>query len=121
MKSTHKNPYFNPQAKYTPPNLEKYIAATKTAVSELVKKPTTFSSNLSQNERDTLDSLRKRTDISITSADKGGKVVVMDRKMYIDQCKNQLEDREFYKSNAEDSTQLIIEEIRSDVNDKFGK
>ena len=121
MKSTHKNPYFNPQSKYTPPNLEKYIAATKTAITELVKRPSTSSSNLSQSERGTIDSLRKRNDISITSADKGGKVVVMDKEVYIDQCKTQLDDPEFYKKVDEDPTRQIVEEIQCEVSDMLSK
>ena len=117
MKSTYSNPYFNPPTKYTPPNLEKYIAATKTSIVNLISKSSACGSNLSTSERETLESLKMRTDITITSADKGGKVVVMDKEMYINQCQTQLENPEFYQMIDNDSTHQIANEIQSEVSD----
>ena len=84
MKTTYKNPYFNAPSNYTPPNLEKYIAATKSDITKLMSQPSRNSSNLSPSERVTLDSLKNRSDIIITSADKGGKVVIMDKTTYVE-------------------------------------
>ena len=53
---------------------------------------------MSTAERNTLDSLRKRSDIVITSADKGGKIVVLDENEYLKECTKQLENQEFYRT-----------------------
>ena len=56
-------------------------------------------------------------DIAITSADKGGKVVVTDRSTYIDQCQRQLDDPEYYKKVEIDPSQKVTDEIRSEVSE----
>ena len=121
MKSTYKNPYFSPQAKYTPANLEKYIASTKLDVLKLMNKPSQISSNLSSSERQTLKSLKNREDIVITKADKGGKVVVMDREKYIENCEGQLNDNEFYTKVDQDPTTNIINEIQLEIKEMTDK
>ena len=73
-KTVYKNPHFDPPSNYSSPNLEKYLAATKTDVLRLAERTSTFSTNMSSAERQTMDSLKKRKDIIITSADKGGKI-----------------------------------------------
>ena len=50
MKTTFKNPYFDPPSNHTPPNLEKYIAATKSSISKVFKIPGKSESNLSPSE-----------------------------------------------------------------------
>ena len=116
MKSTYKNPYFNSPAQYTPPNLEKFIAATKTSIADLISKPSPRNTNMSSSDRDTMSSLKKRSDIVITSADKGGKVVVMDKVAYINECQNQLKNPEFYSEIDTDPTQEIVDEIKTEIN-----
>ena len=46
--------------------------------------------NLSTEEMTTLKALSARKDIAIQSADKGGKVVVMNNTTYINACREQL-------------------------------
>ena len=82
MKTVYKNPFFDPPANYSTPNLENYLAATKSDILRLSDTPSNYSTNMSTAERITLDSLRKRSDIVITSADKGGKIVVLDKEEY---------------------------------------
>ena len=115
MKSIYKNPYFDPQAKFTPANLEKYLASTKMDILKLINNPSQTPSNLSSSERQTLKSLKNRNDIIITNADKGGKVVVMDRNTYIENCENQLNDNEFYMKIEQDPTTNTINEIQSEI------
>ena len=102
MKSKYRNPYFCVSSNITPPALEKYIASTKSDIRKLAKQPNKVSSNSSSSERMTLDSLKKRKDIIITKADKGGKVVVMDKERYIKNCQTQLDDKEFYETISTD-------------------
>ena len=57
---------------------------------KMVKNP---KSNLSDRENEAKKHLAKRTDIIITSADKGGTVVVMDTENYIKEAIRQLFDK----------------------------
>ena len=82
---------------------------------KLVEKPTESSSNLSLTERETLKSLQKRSDIIIHRADKGGKIVVMDKDVYINDCKYQLDNEEFYTKINHDPTENICENIESEI------
>ena len=115
MKSKHKNPFYYPPTNSTPSNLEKYLASTKADIMKLVEKPTKSSSNLSLTERETLKSLQKRSDIIIHSADKGEKIVVMDKDVYINNCKYQLDTEEFYTKIDHDPTANICENIESEI------
>ena len=60
MKSTCKNPYFYPSSNFTPPNLEKYLAATKMDIVKFAEKQSQTASNLTSSERETLKSLKKK-------------------------------------------------------------
>ena len=53
--------------------------------------------NISVEENNSLKNLAARSDIIIKKADKGGKIVVMDKNIYIQNCLNQLSDTIFYK------------------------
>ena len=111
MKSTYKNPYFYPSSNFTPPNLEKYPTATKMDIMKLAEKT---ASNRTSSERETLNSLKKRTNIVITSADKGGKFVVMDNVTDVKNCEGQLDNKEFYVKLDHDPTTNIANEVNSE-------
>ena len=115
MKSQHKNPYFCASANFSSPSLEKYIASTKSTVGKLVNKPIKSISNMTSSERATLNSLKSRDDIVITRADKGGKVVVMDKQIYISNCETQLDNTEFYEKISADPTEDIAKNIRDEI------
>ena len=68
-----------------------YISAIKKDITDLMTKPTYEKSNLTLEERISLKNLSERTDIIIHSADKGGKIVIMDRSIYIQEFEKQLE------------------------------
>ena len=53
-------------------------------------KPRKSKSNVSKVERDAIISLRKNKDIVVFEADKGGAVVVMNKKDYISEAKKHL-------------------------------
>ena len=115
MKTRHKNPFFDPPKNFATPVLEKYLAATKSDILNLSNTPTNYSTNMSTDERNTLDSLKKRRDIIITRADKGGKVVVMDRSKYMEECTNQLDNEEFYIKLNTDPTAQITSELEKEI------
>ena len=117
MKSQVKNPYFYPSLNSASPNLEKYIASTKSDIKRLIEKQgINHQSNLSSSERLTLKSLKERNDILITTADKGGKVVILDKEEYKTNCIDQLNNKEFYKEIENNPTEDICNEINSTVN-----
>ena len=121
MKSTCKNPYFYPSSNFTPPNLEKYLATTKMDIMKLAEKQSQTPSNLTSSGRETLKSLKKRTNIVITSADKGGKVVVVDNEAYVKNFEGQLNNNEFYVKLDHDPTTNIVNEINTEIRSMLDK
>ena len=53
--------------------------------------------NLNKKEQEALDALKKRSDIIITSADKGGALVINDVKSYMSEANRQLSNTDHYK------------------------
>ena len=62
-----------------------------------------------------MKSLQTRSDVVINRADKGGKVVVMDKQTYINNCECQLNDEEFYIKLDHDPTHDICKDINSEI------
>ena len=56
----------------------------------------------------------------IQQADKGGKIVLMDKDDYLNACQDMLEDTTFYQKEAEEKHLENIEKIRSTVNELEG-
>lgn len=108
---------FRPQSGWVPRNginsdLDTFINIT----SFLIGKPTTSTatySNLSQNEIKALTSLRNNHNIVIKSADKGGAIVIMNRKDYLLEAERQLYNPEHYSEVQSDLTPNIIKEINN--------
>ena len=72
--------------------------------------------NLTKSEREALLlNLQKRNNIIITKADKGGAVVILDIKDYIDEANRQLNDTNNYKQLDFDPTELHTEKIKSEI------
>ncbi|XP_069472857.1 uncharacterized protein [Ambystoma mexicanum] len=63
--------------------------------------------NLSRKEKTTLKGLLVNDSIIIRKADKGGAVVILNRKDYIDECMRQLEDGQSYQRLDENPTQKL--------------
>ena len=61
--------------------------------------------NLTKDEIESLNNLKKREDIIITKADKGGAVVIINVEDYLKEAKRQLDDTEFYRSVNNDLTE----------------
>ena len=108
------NPYFVPTREPSS-TLANYMSAIKKDISGLMKKPPKHHSNLTQDEREALASLKSRKDIKIQAADKGGKVVVMNKKEYEERCTKDLSNTKFYRSLDEDPTENYIKEIEEQL------
>ena len=110
------NRYFHPPR--DPSNaLATYISAIKHDVTDMINKPNHLKSNLTNEERDGIASLKKRKDVLIQSADKGGKVVVMDRQQYIKMCEEDLSNKEYYEELSSDPTKEYVNEIVNTIKD----
>ena len=72
--------------------------------------------NLTKSECEALLNLQKRNDIIITKADKGGRVVILDIKDYIDEANRQLNNTNNYEQLDFDPTELYTEKIKSEIN-----
>ena len=68
-----------------------------------------------KSEREALLNLQKRNDIIIIKADKGGAVVTLDIKDYIDKADRQLNNTNNYEQLHFDSTELHTEKIKSEI------
>ena len=107
---------------YNPPKdpsdvLATYISAVKKDVTEAMNKPNYIKPNMTIEEREALGSLKNRKEIVIQQADKGGKVVVMDRNEYINKCKEDLGNTVFYEEMDSDPTAEYVEKVKSAVDD----
>ena len=67
--------------------------------------------NITREEREALDGLRKDDNIMVLPADKGRVTVVMDKQSYLDKCQELLRDEKTYKKLKRDPT--------SNYQDKF--
>lgn len=82
------------------------------------KHKTSFHRNVRQ-ELNAVETLRKRADITIKAADKGGAVVVMNTADYIGEALRQLTDRSFYMRLDEDPTEDFIRIFKENINVLF--
>ena len=121
MKGVLKNPYWNPP-KITPKSLNVYISAVKNSITRLIKKAdyTSIRNNLTDDERIALRNLKEQNEMIIQQADKGGKIVLMDKDDYLKTCQDMLEDTTFYQKEADEKHLENIETIRSTVNELEG-
>ena len=103
--------------------LNHYLTSVKSAITDLCKKPFTYIPNISNEESNALKNLQSRDDIIIHSADKGGKIVVMNKADYIKECEAQLNNEQFYKPIEKDildeKSNLIINQVSYLQDQKF--
>ena len=102
-----RNPYYNP-TNSPPKMLEVYIAAVKNSIKKLWKSNKSVTDNLTKEERLAIDSLKQRDDVVFQQADKGGKIVIMNREDYIQELESMLQDEEYYKKEDRDKTNMLM-------------
>lgn len=96
--------------------LEMYISAVQKDIMRACSKVKPFRQNLSYEERKSLDSLSRRSDVVIKPADKGGAIVILDKVDYLKEGYRQLENKDFYTELTEDPTKLFESEICRELN-----
>lgn len=74
--------------------------------------------NISKKEKELLNDIKNTKSIIVVPADKGGKVVVMDKEIYIQQIEEKLKDTELYQI-VKDPTEKIKKEISLLTNKLF--
>eukprot|EP00111_Clytia_hemisphaerica_P014752 TCONS_00043472-protein len=122
MKSTYRNPYYDPVDDSECPNLENYLSCIKSDIVKLLaddsKRP---KSNITREEQHSLEKLSRDRNIIVQKADKGGKIVVMNRTDYIVACNDQLENKHFYEQLDTDSNQNYADTIRKEIDNLKSK
>ena len=111
-------PRFKSNSNWIPDKLPSCVETFITAIKHDIKSSKTKKlprNNLTKSEREALLNLQKRNDI-ITKADKGGAVVILDIKDYIDEANRQLNHTNNYEQLDFDPTELHTEKIKSEIN-----
>ena len=75
--------------------------------------------NLTEKEREALENLSKNEDIVIKPADKGGALVIMDKKDYETAVLDMLKDEEFYHESKEDLNDQFEKKVNMVVSSKW--
>ena len=91
--------------------LEEYITQVTTDMENMVSDFENLNwNNLSKNEREALNKLKRNQSIVIKIADKRGAIVVMDRSEYTELIKKDLNNSKYYTKLEHDNIQDIISE-----------
>ena len=81
----------------------------------------TYQRNLSREEQQALQNLRKYDDIIIKQVDKGSAVVIMDKEAYLQEAMRQLNDSEIYQPLLKDSTRDMIKKVNERIQETHRK
>ena len=114
------------KSKWTPPegqfaSLDFFINKCRHDINKLNFNRNTKFSNLSSEERAALQNLRKRKDIIVKAADKGGALVVWRADLYQKEALRQLSDTSFYAKVDKDLTSANQQIVKSTINDLIVK
>ena len=93
------------------PHLDTYCLLTQEELYHTTTRPPKYY-NLTKKERDALHDLANDTEIVIKPADKGGKIVIMDRQDYEQDCERQLQDEEHYTEVLPNHYKTIQRDIK---------
>ena len=109
------------KSKWTPPegqfaSLDFFINKCRHDINKLSFNRNTKFSNLSSEERATLENLSKRKDIIVKAADKGGALVVWRADLYQKEALRQLSDTSFYAKVEKDLTSTSEQVVKSTIN-----
>ncbi|XP_069823880.1 vomeronasal type-2 receptor 26-like [Dendropsophus ebraccatus] len=108
-----------PKSQYTPTialyhNIETFVNMVSLDLAELGKrkKRQSFPSNLTKEECNALDKLRKNNDIEIKNSDKGGNIVLTNKADYLAMTLRILDDRNTYEILRRDPTVIFLWELK---------
>ena len=113
-KWTYKNPGWYPDEvrNNRSPNLQKFISDIQEDIRHsLSNNNTKYWNNLSNDQRQALQSLINDQTIIVKPADKGGAIVVMNRNDYEKACTETLQNNEFYEELAKDPSSQYRKEV----------
>ena len=98
-----------------------YIEATQRELEkELTKMKERPCNNLTKSERTSMKELSERVGITITKAEKGGAVVIVDVKDYIKQAERQINNTKNYRKLQEDPTVTNMKFVKNTI-ERFKK
>ena len=98
-----------------------YIEATQRELEkELTKMKERPYNNLTKSERTSMKELSERVGITITKAEKGGAVVIVDVKDYIKQAERQINNTKNYRKLQEDPTATNMKFVKNTI-ERFKK
>ena len=98
-----------------------YIEATQRELEkELTKMKERPYNNLTKSERTSMKELSERVGITITKAEKGGAVVIVDVKDYIKQAEQQINNTKNYRKLQEDPTATNMKFVKNTI-ERFKK
>ena len=98
-----------------------YIEATQRELEkELTKMKERPYNNLTKSERTSMKELSERVGITITKAEKGGAVVIVDVKDYIKQAERQIDNTKNYRKLQEDPTATNMKFVKNTI-ERFKK
>ena len=114
------------KSKWTPPegqfsSLDFFLKKCRHDINKLKFHRNSKFSNLSSEEWSALKSLKKRKDIVIKAADKGGAVVVWRADLYQKEALRQLSDASFYAKVDKDLTLINQNIVKNTINDLIAK
>ena len=98
-----------------------YIEATQRELEkELTKMKERPYNNLTKSERTSMKELSERVGITITKAEKGGAVVIVDVKDYVKQAERQINNTKNYRKLQEDPTATNMKFVKNTI-ERFKK
>ena len=115
MSKQFKNHSFHPPLDHCD-KLNQYISSIKNGIINLCnKKYINHQQNITFDEKLAIKNLKANQNIIIHSADKRGKIVIMNRNEYKGECKKQLSDSTFYKQTDESNLQKQNTKLRNEI------
>ena len=115
MSKQLKNRVFHPPQDHCD-KLNQFISSIKNGIINLCnKKYINHQQNITVDEKLAIKNLQANQDIIIHSADNGGKIVIMNRNEYIEECKKQLSDSTFYEQTYDSNLQKQNTKLRNEI------
>ena len=101
--------------------VDSYIQTCRKQIKKLKLSERITKKNISPKDLAALRSLKKREDIVIKPADKGGAVCVWEKKKYIEEGYKQLRDEKFYQKLDSDTTPQIQKKLEEEIDDMISQ
>ena len=111
-------PTFYKKSNWDPPvpectPIHDYLSCVQNDIRNLYTHPKQNPQNLTKNELEALNELKNNQNIVIKRADKGGKIVIWPREMYVSEASKQLSDTKYYHKLDKDQTGELALNIES--------